>query len=216
MGHSIAVDDSPALTDACLRIVTGKGRTTADAVAAALHVPPETIVSHLDAIAGAGLIEANGERLKATPAGRERVDALYAEERTQCQAAVEEALERFHPVNDAFKEVVTAWQLRTVAGEPVPNDHSDADYDTAVLRRLRDEIHAGIVPVVEQAGAGLARLGHYRDRLDAALARIDKGEHEYIAHPLKESYHTVWFELHEELIRLSGRNRSAEAAAGRA
>jgi hypothetical protein len=29
------------------------------------------------------------------------------------------------------------------------------------------------------------------------------------------SHHTVWFELHEELIRLTGRNRADEAAGGR-
>jgi pyruvate,orthophosphate dikinase len=29
-----------------------------------------------------------------------------------------------------------------------------------------------------------------------------------LASPLKESYHTVWFELHEELIALSGRQRT--------
>jgi pyruvate,orthophosphate dikinase len=102
-----------------------------------------------------------------------------------------------------------------VAGEQVPNDHSDAGYDAAVLRRLRDEIHPAIIPVIEQAGAGLGRLGLYRERLDAALTQIDKGEHQYIAHPLLESYHTVWFELHEELIRLAGRDRATEAAAGR-
>jgi pyruvate,orthophosphate dikinase len=33
--------------------------------------------------------------------------------------------------------------------------------------------------------------------------------------PLKDSYHTVWFEMHEELILLCGRNRADEAAAGR-
>ncbi len=29
-----------------------------------------------------------------------------------------------------------------------------------------------------------------------------------LAHPLKNSYHTVWFEFHEEIIRLSGRKRT--------
>jgi pyruvate,orthophosphate dikinase len=216
MGHSIAIDDAPALTDSCLRIVTGKGRTTATAVADALHVAPDAIAAHLQTLADAGLVEANGERLKATPTGRERVDALYAAERSTCQQAIDGVLQRFHPINDGFKEVVTAWQLRTVAGELVPNDHSDADHDATVLRRLRDEIHAAIVPVIDGAGAALTRLGHYGDRLRAALGRIDKGEHQYIAHPLLESYHTIWFELHEELIRLSGRDRSTEAAAGRA
>ena len=33
-----------------------------------------------------------------------------------------------------------------------------------------------------------------------------------IASPLKDSYHTVWFELHEELMHLSGRTRAIEEA----
>jgi pyruvate,orthophosphate dikinase len=34
-----------------------------------------------------------------------------------------------------------------------------------------------------------------------------------LASPLKESYHTVWFEYHEELISLTGRSRAQEALA---
>jgi hypothetical protein len=37
-----------------------------------------------------------------------------------------------------------------------------------------------------------------------------------VASPRVDSYHSVWIELHEDLIRLSGRLRSDEAAAGRA
>ena len=36
--------------------------------------------------------------------------------------------------------------------------------------------------------------------------------HDYLASPLVDSYHTVWFELHEELIELAGSTREAEAA----
>jgi pyruvate,orthophosphate dikinase len=31
-----------------------------------------------------------------------------------------------------------------------------------------------------------------------------------------DSYHSAWFELHEDLILLAGRNRADEVAAGRA
>jgi hypothetical protein len=31
-----------------------------------------------------------------------------------------------------------------------------------------------------------------------------------------DSYHSIWFELHEELIRLAGRTREDESSAGRA
>jgi pyruvate,orthophosphate dikinase len=37
-----------------------------------------------------------------------------------------------------------------------------------------------------------------------------------VASPQVDSYHSVWFELHEDLIRLAGRNRADETAAGRA
>ena len=60
------------------------------------------------------------------------------------------------------------------------------------------------------------RFARYSDRLAAAIDAVTGGDTQMVAHPLRESYHTVWFELHEELIRLTGRNRADEAAAGRA
>jgi pyruvate,orthophosphate dikinase len=200
-----------------LRIVVFKGRTTADAVAASLRTEAQLAAARLASLVDAGLVEpTGGERVKPTDAGRQRLDDFYAEERAGCQPRIEAVLDGFHAPNDVFKEVVTSWQLRSVGGEPVPNDHRDLEYDGAVLRRLRDDVHTAIVPLIDDAGDALPRLGLYRERLDDALGRIDKGEHQYIAHPLLDSYHTVWFELHEELIRLAGRDRAVEAAAGRA
>ena len=42
------------------------------------------------------------------------------------------------------------------------------------------------------------------------------GNTRYFAAPIIEGYHTIWFELHRELIELMGTTRAAEAAAGRA
>ena len=39
------------------------------------------------------------------------------------------------------------------------------------------------------------------------------GDQRYVASPRVDSYHSVWFELHEDLIRLSGKKR-AEATSG--
>jgi pyruvate,orthophosphate dikinase len=208
---------APLIGRDVLRTVVFKGRTTAEAVGAALRTSVETVAAELAALTGAGMVEPTGaDRVKPTEAGREQLSAAYAEEREICQQRMADVLDAFHVPNAVFKEVVTAWQLRTVDGADVINDHTDLDYDGAVLRRLRDEVHGAIVPLVGDASTALPRLGLYGERLAAALAQIDKGEHQYIAHPLLESYHTVWFELHEELIRLAGRDRAAEAAAGRA
>jgi pyruvate,orthophosphate dikinase len=56
----------------------------------------------------------------------------------------------------------------------------------------------------------------YLLRLERALASSRGGDGRFVASPRVDSYHGVWFELHEELILLAGRNRADEAAAGRA
>jgi pyruvate,orthophosphate dikinase len=38
----------------------------------------------------------------------------------------------------------------------------------------------------------------------------------YLASPRVDSFHTIWFELHEDLILLADRTREEEVAAGRA
>jgi pyruvate,orthophosphate dikinase len=62
----------------------------------------------------------------------------------------------------------------------------------------------------------LTRLGDYGMRLHRALEQAQAGDHRYVASPRVDSYHSIWFELHEDLIRLAGQTREAEVAAGRA
>ena len=49
-----------------------------------------------------------------------------------------------------------------------------------------------------------------------AAAAAAGGDGMYIASPRVDSYHGVWFELHEDLILLAGRTREDEVASGRA
>jgi pyruvate,orthophosphate dikinase len=114
-----------------------------------------------------------------------------------------------------MKEIVTAWQLRPSDGEPVMNDHTDAAYDADVLDRLA-ALHEDASAFLEPLEPACARLGGYRRRLDRALERARDGDQRYVASPRVDSYHGAWFELHEDLIRLAGRTREEEAAAGRA
>jgi len=56
----------------------------------------------------------------------------------------------------------------------------------------------------------------HRVRLGRALDLARAGDDRYVASPRVDSYHGIWFELHEDLILLAGRRRSEEVAAGRA
>jgi pyruvate,orthophosphate dikinase len=118
-------------------------------------------------------------------------------------------------IDSRMKDTVTAWQMRDTGGEPVYNDHSDSAYDAAVLEQLA-AIHTDTVSWIAPLSDRLGRYEAYRLRLDRALARALEGDPKFVASPRVDSYHSVWFELHEDLIRLSGRRRSEEVAAGRA
>jgi hypothetical protein len=84
-----------------------------------------------------------------------------------------------------------------------------------VLERLGRVAWAADV-LLGQVTAGCPRFETYRRRLARAAAAATDGDGRFVASPRVDSVHGVWFELHEELIRLAGRTRESETAAGRA
>lgn len=75
-------------------------------------------------------------------------------------------------------------------------------------------MHADVAPVIADAARMLPRLACYGDRLEAALARLAAGDDRYLTHPSVDSYHSIWFELHEELIGLAGTSWEVASADG--
>jgi hypothetical protein len=116
------------------------------------------------------------------------------------------AYERFLPLNRELVRVCTDWQVR--AGG-VPNDHRDARYDWSVLDRLH-AIDERVGPVASRLGRGIERFAPYRSRLRAALTRVDDGDVEWLNSPRFDSYHTVWMQLHEDLLLALGADRASE------
>jgi hypothetical protein len=166
-----------------------------------------------DAAAGLmsdALISETKMGIRLTPLGRDAAAAVWAAERAFADAAsLEDIYSRFSEINSSFKALVTDWQIR--GGEP--NDHSDADYDGGVIARL-NSVHTQLTPILADTADQVPRTIHYADAFEGALAKISAGETRWMAAPVIDSYHTLWFELHEELIQLTGRTRAAEAAAG--
>jgi pyruvate,orthophosphate dikinase len=207
----------PVSAQDCERLLALKGMGNAEVVASILGCASAAVQPLIDALLAAEEAqELPGGRVRLLPVAIARVDALYRSDALRLTPVIEPLLHDFHAANDRFKEVVTSWQMREVGGETVPNDHEDAVYDTAVIDALAAEIHTVIVPIVEVVAEAEPRMQRYLVRFIGALDALRAGDGQMMAHPMKDSYHTVWFELHEELIRLSGRNRADEAAAGRA
>ena len=160
-----------------------------------------------DKLVQSGLL-LDGPALRLSPDGRVRLDELLAAERLSVdREAMSAVYNDFRSVNTEFKQLVTDWQLR----HGQPNTHEDADYDAAVLARL-DAVHQRVAPITAAAAALLPRLGSYPTKLQAALEKIHAGDTTWLSRPLIDSYHTVWFELHEELIAAAGRTRENDDA----
>ena len=124
--------------------------------------------------------------------------------------AIQAAYERFLDINADLLAICTAWQLRDVGGEQVINDHTEAAHDAAVIDQLV-ELDAKVQPICTDLGAELDRFGSYGRRLGQALTNVRAGDVDWFTKPMIASYHTVWFELHEDLLATLGIERSSEA-----
>ena len=188
-----------------------KGRLSPELAAASTGLDVDAASAVLAELRDAGLVKGEPS-VRLTPEGRERLATLVAAERDDIdQTALSVLYGEFDDHNSDLKHIITDWQLRDGA----PNDHTDATYDGQIIARLV-ALDDSFTPLVDRMSATAPRLATYRARFANAIEQITAGDKGFVARPIADSYHTVWFELHEELIGLLGLSRAEEAAAGRA
>ena len=185
-----------------------KKHADAGAVAAAVGLGEDEVRAVLDDAVAKGRAVRAGESFSLTPVARVALDStysrLFAAQRED--AAFVAACERFETVNRELKALMTAWQTIEIDGESVLNDHTNKDYDDRLIDRL-GALHERAEAILGQLTAGLPRLAIYAQKLEAALEKAEDGAIEWVSGARVESYHTVWFELHEDLLRVLGRTR---------
>ena len=194
-----------------------KGFATEAAVAELSGLAPSEVDARLSTLGSGGLAMHREGRITGwalTPAGRELHNSSVSDDLAMagCRSEVDDAYRRFLAVNLAFLTVCTDWQMRAgPTGEQALNDHSDGAYDASIIDRLR-EIDARVQPVCTDLALVMDRFAAYGPRFATALAKIDGGAYEWFTGALIESYHTVWFELHEDLLVTLGIKREKEGA----
>jgi hypothetical protein len=183
----------------------------ASAVAEILGADEAEVAAALDAAAEGGRAMAAKGMFMATPAGRTWLDEQYpvtfADFRANPDATA--AYERFERINRDLLRLFTEWQMMPAGNERIPNDHSDADYDHAIIDRL-GALHERAHRPLEQFAELDERLGRYLQRLESAYDKVLSGDRDFVSGARVDSYHTVWFELHEDLLRMLGREREEQ------
>ena len=211
-----ASDLPPPTEDDLIVALIVRGSMTPDQLVASVAADPDDVGRGIGHLLASGAVERTGDAIRASSTGKLRALELVSNDRRDLGAErVAELLEAFHALDGRMKAIVTAWQVRAVGAEQALNDHLDANYDAGVLDDLA-ALDAEASSWLEPLASALRRYAAYRLRLRRAVELARAGDQRYVASPRVDSYHSVWFELHEDLIRLAGRRREDEAAAGRA
>lgn len=135
-----------------------------------------------------------------TEAGRQRhASWLAAAHDADATRRLEEPYAGFLAVNGEVKSLSAHWQ------------GASGDAERFELIEAIEDAHAKAVPALDGAATAVARYGRYRDRLGTALEKLDE-DPSYFVSPRVDSYHTVWFECHEDFLLTLGRTRAEEGS----
>ena len=185
-----------------------KKHGTAAEVAAITGLQAEAAEKHLEAAVTSGRAMKSGEKYMLKPTAQIALKSAYSRDYSteRADGDMQAAYDTFERVNEQLKSLITDWQTMEVGGKSVPNDHSDPDYDRRIVDKLGD-LHDRAEPVLDMLAAGLPRLSVWKELLLSALEKAEDGNPEWVSDAKCMSYHTTWFEMHEDLIRVLGRER---------
>ena len=192
----LAVRIKGVVDSAQLELAVGASRTECDA--------------QLERLAAAGLLRRH-ERLSKyllTAAGRRVLGEALKRERERIGS---EELDRiyagFMNLDVELKRLASVWQVYASGPPPILNDHKDPRYDERIIRNLV-RLHHRVTPLLERLAQQCPRYSVYAARLSHALSRLTEGASECFTSAHVDSYHNVWFELHEDLLCTTDRQRT--------
>jgi hypothetical protein len=114
---------------------------------------------------------------------------------------MEDVYDSFLDINGQLKTMCGAWQQ--IGDDPTARWEAVDGLES---------LHANAAKVFTSAGALVPRFGRYADRLGTALRVLKAGDERFFTSPTVDSYHTVWFEAHEDFLLVLGRDRATEGS----
>lgn len=181
-----------------------KGRATVQELATSLAYDPTQVEQELQALAAEHLVveRTAGKRpgWMLTGEGRERYEAsLVALRDPVTIERLTQTYPQFLHHNGAVKGLSARWQ-------GIDDDASRFE----VIDELH-EITESVTPSLRSAGEVVPRFGAYAGRLADALERAAE-DHRFVVSPTVDSFHTVWFECHEDYLLMLDRSREQEGS----
>jgi hypothetical protein len=202
---AVILEGGPVTTDLNQTDVSDKARELLHELRLRGFVPARDS-AHEAELVEAGLAMTRGQNLALTPDGRQaHARCARLAPGSPEDTVAQEAYQAFLPLNTQLLRICTDWQLRP---DGSLNDHSDSAYDFKVLERL-DRLDERIAILVNRLAEAVPRFSAYPGRLTAALDKI-ADDRQWLASPRCDSYHTVWMQMHEDLLTAVGASREDE------
>jgi hypothetical protein len=190
--------------DEVLHALRVKGIATPEAIASAIGTEPDQVLARLRELEASGDAFERPSRKRPgwvlSEQGRDRHAAELAEAHpADTRAPLAERYEGFLALNNDVKGLAARWQ------------HAAGDDDRFELHGRLEDVHELAARTLSNTGEIVPRFARYGDRLGIALEKIED-DPRYFVSPLVESYHTVWFECHEDFLLTLGRTRAEEGS----
>jgi hypothetical protein len=181
-----------------------KGIATPEALAEAIGSSPDAVLEHLRELEAEALAFERPSRKRPgwvlSEHGRERHAAELAKAHpVTTRDSLADMYEGFLALNNDVKGLSARWQ------------HAATDADRFELLGRLEDVHELADKTLSSTGEIVPRFGRYGQRLGVALERIEH-DPRYFVSPLVDSYHTVWFECHEDFLLTLGRTRAEEGS----
>jgi hypothetical protein len=185
-----------------------KKMTTIDAVSKATALSAAEVESLAEELANAGAVARRDNHVLSTEAGPTQVPEYHAVHYGDLgtDQTIERWADRFNAINHRFLETVSAWQ-------PVPaqGGHRSKRSHRCRLRcpcsrtdRRPDRTH---ISAHRRALRPCSPTDRIQGALEAAMDRVTKEETDYMSSPMVDSVRNIWFEFHEDVLMLLGKQR---------
>ena len=130
-----------------------------------------------------------------TDAGEQRLnevcrDRFSADERE----ALRGIFDRFEALDSEMKALASDWQTGEYGADGMARE----------LARIQQEVEALFDELPAEVQSAYSR---HTDALAGAIEQLQDGQEEYVTGTDVDSYHTVWFRLHDDLLRTLGEGR---------
>ncbi len=204
--NDFSANDFSAIDFEVLHAIRLRGVVGPEPLAAMTGEYPGAIAPSVERLTAEGSIFLREGRRVSGYALTEEGRATHAERLVAWSA--DQPIDELRRVYDAFLDHNTGLKTLCSRWQQVGTD------DAARWQAIGDleDLHALADPVFVRAGELVERFARYGGRLGQALQLVRGGDERFFTSPLVDSYHTVWFEAHEDFLLALGLDRAAEGS----